>query len=241
MPDSPDYSKYLTGNVRFSLQDLGELAARLGSPHSFDRRGELVWFDNFQSGLNNWATGGSGTGNAVNLSVTNVYRWPFIANLLAGTSLSKSAIMTKYFGAQSLSRGGVEIVFSTPIQYDFIQVEMRIIEGSIRYRMLMRLHYSPATIGLFDNSFTEQTVTTFTNPVSNLPIYRNLKIVWDTSLGTFVRLILAGNQYDVSAFTIYSDGSTTTAEMELIITLFGLTTPQASMNIASVLVTADEP
>ena len=38
----------------YSLLDLGELAARLGSPVTFDRRGDVAWIDDFAGGVSNW-------------------------------------------------------------------------------------------------------------------------------------------------------------------------------------------
>jgi len=51
MPDAPDWYKYLPGSDRYILEDMGELAARLRSPITYDRRGEVLYFDMMEHGL----------------------------------------------------------------------------------------------------------------------------------------------------------------------------------------------
>lgn len=46
----------------WSVADLGELAARLGSPVTFDRRGDVVWHDDFEAGVHKWSWAGFGPG-----------------------------------------------------------------------------------------------------------------------------------------------------------------------------------
>ena len=45
-------------NSTYGLTDLGELAVRLGSPVSFDRRGDVVMMETFEDGLDAWVTDG---------------------------------------------------------------------------------------------------------------------------------------------------------------------------------------
>ena len=54
MPDRPDYVAEQTIYKGVGFTGLEELAVRLGSPMTFDRRGEILWLDTFEHYLNNW-------------------------------------------------------------------------------------------------------------------------------------------------------------------------------------------
>ena len=55
----PDYGTQGPVSTVHSIQDLGELAVRLGSIVTFDRRGNVLWLDGFDSGIGAWSKGGN--------------------------------------------------------------------------------------------------------------------------------------------------------------------------------------
>lgn len=50
----PDYGMYAAKETTGSMADNAELAARLGSIVTHDRRGDVIWLDGFEGGLNKW-------------------------------------------------------------------------------------------------------------------------------------------------------------------------------------------
>jgi len=72
---APDDSNVLKEGLVYRLDDLGELAARLGAPVKYHRTGDVIYIDDFEWGLNGWETVG-----------TNVDRFCQVSNL---ASLSK--------------------------------------------------------------------------------------------------------------------------------------------------------
>ena len=65
--ETPDYGRLSAQATVFPVTDLGELAARLGSIVSHDRRGDVIWLDGFEDGLDKWQPTTSGSGAAVDL------------------------------------------------------------------------------------------------------------------------------------------------------------------------------
>jgi len=48
---TPDWGHTGPKETTFGLDDLGEHAVRLGSPHTWDRRGDAIWLTTFEEGL----------------------------------------------------------------------------------------------------------------------------------------------------------------------------------------------
>ena len=63
----PWTSKYRLVKI-FANVDVAELVVRLGSPVSFDRRGNVVLIDDFAASVIKWSYPGYGTGNGHELS-----------------------------------------------------------------------------------------------------------------------------------------------------------------------------
>ncbi len=64
-----DWGKIRKDGMVSSVADLGELAVRLGSINSFDRRGDVYWMDSFEYGVAGWTVvtspaGGTGVQSA---------------------------------------------------------------------------------------------------------------------------------------------------------------------------------
>lgn len=51
---TPDWAEGAPKKTVYGAIDLAELAARLGSVVTFDRRGDVVWFDDFEQGIGKW-------------------------------------------------------------------------------------------------------------------------------------------------------------------------------------------
>jgi len=66
----PDYSSKWRNETIFGVADMGELAARLNSIDKFDRRGNVIWMDDFEGATNLWTlNGGAGYATALNAAV----------------------------------------------------------------------------------------------------------------------------------------------------------------------------
>ncbi|GAG14536.1 unnamed protein product, partial [marine sediment metagenome] len=103
------YGRTEAQNTVFGLQDMGELAARQGSIVTFDRRGNVIWYDDFESSLNKWLLYDLGVGAAV------VESNEAARNGLVSCKVTTSAVLGQYSGIRHdhmipvLSKLGFEI------------------------------------------------------------------------------------------------------------------------------------
>jgi hypothetical protein len=82
--DFPDWGGQYNNQDFYPLFDLAELAVRLGSSVTFDRRGSVIWFDTFEYGLGAWGAPLCLGGGELSLTAERVELPPFAANLTTG-------------------------------------------------------------------------------------------------------------------------------------------------------------
>ena len=70
----PDCLKTNTSNIGYNSRSWGENAARRGSPITYDRRGDVVWYDDCESAIVRWTITSAGAGSGAS-TVTTVYPW----------------------------------------------------------------------------------------------------------------------------------------------------------------------
>lgn len=241
MPDLPDDYPFLPGSNRFPLADLGELAARLGSIDTYDRRGEVVWQDHFVDGLVPYQVSGHGTGNAVAVSTENTNLGPKAALLTAGTTLAMDAALIRTFSVISNYRYGYELSFLPLTTFDRLELNLfhygyddqlngTIIVDSVANEILV-VHEPGFEILIAP--WYDYTALHFH--------YTYIKLVGDWKTGKYVRLLVNDQEYDLSAYSLISSGPSTPNYFGVNAVLTGQASPAAKMQIGHIIITANEP
>jgi len=96
----------------YGLDDLGEHAVRLGSPHLWDRRGDVLVLDDFRDGLGQWIPYISGTDAAIELWAGHSRSGVFSVRCVTGRTANFYAGLQKYVPFPVLSRLGLEFSFN---------------------------------------------------------------------------------------------------------------------------------
>lgn len=192
---APDYSNVTAGTPLHRVDDLGELAARLGSPDTHDRTGFTVFVDTFKQGLSDWQIALAGTGAEVALVSSPFRSGPFSVKLLAGSDGGRSAKIFRKFPYPQLNKYGLE--FSWKPDSHVEQLGATLIKHYGAYDYEFGLRYVVSTESLFikgqDGAY---------HVIDNdLPLtfqyapFHTFKIVADLETDEFVRLIVNENVY----------------------------------------------
>ena len=241
MPDSPDFNKYQPGSVRFSLQDLGELAVRLGSFHIADRRGELIFSDDIRGGLAGWSVAIGGTGASVSVVAGVRLHNKFSILLTGGSTSTKAALISTFIPVTQRSKIGFETALQIGNNLDTITGELDYFSSIVNYTAQFRIDRVNHLLQLLDEFGAWITPYPFSlNSLTSGSIC-NLKLVFDILTGKYVRLILNGLEVDISAYGMSDPGSSVENTFRILYDARSAGAFNGACYVNHVIVTANEP
>lgn len=126
----PDWGVDWTPRTVWGIEDLGEHAVRLKSPHLWDRRGDVLYATDFREGLGMFHTDFAGTGAGVQLVTGNSRQGAYSAMLQAGSDDDHFAYLHLAFPFQVQSAVGLEFSFSVADWTSAIRVEIVWYDGT---------------------------------------------------------------------------------------------------------------
>jgi len=241
MPDSPDYQKYLLGSVRFSLQDMGELAVRLGSPSVIDRRGEVVVWDDFRHGLSKWTYGVFGSGSAVSITadgrITSAYR----GKLTAGASGYTYAYIQRFFPLIVSDKYGFEIIFAINGGYNYIQIEFIISEGTSIYTFGWKHEAVGGKLSILasDGSYTLIGSNINIATIDDYPVLSKMRV--NILTGVYDTFRFSNTDYDVNGIILKKQVFSTIPYSYFRTWVFGNGSSASNYIVESFGITANEP
>lgn len=108
----PDWGLVGPKTTTFGLDDLGEHAVRLRSPHLFDRRGDVLLATDFRDGLEAFIGDGTGVGWYVCLATGHSRQGAYSAKLVTGTAALSVADLIVDMAYPHMGKFGLEYTFS---------------------------------------------------------------------------------------------------------------------------------
>ena len=188
----------------YALQDMAELAARLGSIVTFDRRGDVILIDDFEPALLKWA----GNGNPVNWSValdTDYARnGKQCVKLTTASGVDSWVSIEKYLTYPVRSRIGFEISFTISDDIGYHRLRILLAEGNKEYIACARFVFNDQILQILDENNNWVTVTTDVYTAARSGQFHTMKLVADFTTHYYTRLIFLDRTIDLSAYPLHS-------------------------------------
>jgi len=108
---APDDSNVVLQGDVHRLDDMAELAVRLGSPLLYDRFGSVIMQDGFENGINAWSKTLTGVGAEIWAANDYSYDGQVSAHLYSGTGALPIAILDKFLPAVPVCKLGFQTSF----------------------------------------------------------------------------------------------------------------------------------
>ena len=239
--ETPDWRRLNAQAVAFPVTDLGELAARLGSIDTYDRRGDVVFLEDFESGLVRWTSSSSGVGGTVDLSVAGARSGLFSARLVAGSDVLRRAALALVVPTPALSLVGLEVSFSLHADTRFVRARLLYSDGTRRYDF--EIGYATATeeLQIMSSAGFRVAVASGVTVRSGPQVHSTMKMAVDLTNLRYVRGQLNRFGVDLSAQEAHDATSTTRDDVELLLEHYADSGTNPILYADDVILTQNEP
>lgn len=226
----------------WGVSDLGELAARLGSFSTFDRRGNVVWANRFEDGYSGWSQAHVGTGSAFYLYADGAFRAPLSAQIVAGAGATGLAQLQVNLPIPPVSRLGAEWWWANVTADDgYYTMGLKISEGGRQYYAIARIDPATKELLIYDDTLGWTVLTTLSEALFQSDVWHLTKIVCDIESLAYVRVLFDDLVFDASAYAMKDYAATTERLIMPYIRCAVKTTASPTMNVGGAIVTYNEP
>lgn len=188
------------------VPDSGELACRLFSPLTHDRRGQVVHIDNFTYNLAPYALELIGTGAMISLVDGTARTPPYSAQFQAGADLAMEAALSFNSAPPANFRIGVQcfLAFETPprfwkitiiLQYDFMYTEA-----------VLRWDSAAGKLQIVDETRTFRNIDEYFSLYGGMHMWHHFKLGFDFYNNRYLYALVDGKQYDLTSYRGYQMG-----------------------------------
>jgi len=201
----PDYGMYAVKDVTASISDMGEVAARLGSIVTYDKRGDVVDFDNFEGAVLKWLATGAGAGRYGRLSSESVKSGSQAVELYTPDIVDSSFTLQKLIPILASRKLGVEISFSKlDLDLDLHLVNVYT-DGAIEYQAYGIIDPTNLTLSIYTTDWALEKVADIKPLYSEVFLFHTIKLVADFETGFYKRIMLDKNEWDIESIPMPSD------------------------------------
>lgn len=237
-PDDSNVVKLLTVH---RLDDMAELAVRLGSPVTFDRRGDVIWWAIFQYGMEGMFPVEGVSGDEVALSVRYPRQGPYCLKLTNNNITNSRCSVQKFVAYPTATGIGFECSFSVADDVDNIRFSLAGNDGSRSHYARIRYDHQNTRLQYLDEDNAYQTFATgLVLQVSDI-VEHTIKMVIDFAEEEYVRCILDDDVHSLAGIPYRTLAGIENQYWTAAIRLFAVADGTESIFIDSLIVTQNEP
>lgn len=186
----------------FGLDDLGEAVVRLESIVLFDRRGDVIYLDQFDDGLTHWDSLTVGVGSTVTSSTTTARHGANSIELHNGAVAGAFSTLVGRFPYPVISSLGMEVAFTVHANTQTLMVGIYVHDG-VNYNR-GHIRYNPTT-NILEYYTTLGAWATLVTPLDlheNIHMFHILKLVVNITTQEYVRVIVDANEYAMTGLAL---------------------------------------
>jgi len=184
----PDYTTKYKMTTIFGNIDDAELAARLGSINTFDRRGKIFWYDDFEGTSLQWLIDALGTGASIDITMERWRSRTQSVKLITGDAGTDYVSLSKYFFLPRESRVGVEFSIITNSNVKDIQLFLTTWDGTYQYSPKCVIDVENDKVKYLNSSGSEEELGPAGIVDESLSLWSTVKMVIDYTKKEYVRV-----------------------------------------------------
>jgi hypothetical protein len=223
------------------LQDMGELAVRLGSINTYDRKGDTIWMDDFEDNINKWGAALAGAGAARALSTDCARNGAKSAILTGGSDGARYAHIYRQLPFPVLSSLGYEFSFFPKSDMESVEFRMLLQDGADAWSCMLRFIDATKDVEIrVAGGGWVKVCDYFPFYILGSP-FVSVKIVADFINSKYVKLLMRNRIIDLTAYNLYTYGDVVTPQVSVSVKFTSDVGKNGIMYIDDVIVTQNEP
>ena len=220
-----------------------ELAVRLGSISTFERRGNVIWMDDFEAPILRWKTTTLG-GASIKLSTEQSLCGVQSAKFISGTGASRSCFLYRYLPEPRATKVGFEFAFTTSTNTDFLEFYGIVYDGTQYTYGVIRIVYDDDKIyyAKSDNGGYTWTDTGLSPQLQSVDyFFRRLKFVFDYGTHKWMRVFLDNEEEDLSNQPMFTYPDATRKQTLVRVSHKGDGVNTSHIFVDNIIITQNEP
>ena len=238
--DYPD-GGFSSGQGSFPMiGDLAELAARLGSPNTYDRRGTVVWMTDFSHGLQGSTPGTSDAECEYRISAERSHFGGYSLKLDPSDEVGSYVEWGNIVQFLTTGKMGLEAIVSSGANPDAIRLKMYHQDGTTIQKAELNYDTESGDWTIRTGDTTWETVLTGFKIQQDATAWYSIKLIIDPETMKYVRMQVARQEVDISEHSIYNYGSGNLGQLICRVMVYGDATRHAAIWVDAVIVTQNE-
>jgi len=238
---TPDWGLVGPKETTYGLDDLGEHAVRLGSPHLWDRRGDAIWLTVFEEGMGGVVSDSFGGGDAVALHTSFGRQGAYEVRLLAGSGDPGYARLWKDFPLPVSSGYGGEVSFSRDPWTLYLEIMLRYHDGARIWEGRLQYRAQTQNLEYVDALNAPVVIADVAGMASGPNVQHTMKLVVDRTTNQYVRAILNEQTFSLLGIGLRDTGPTAMRYLRFYVEHRSVPTHNPYAYIDSLIVTQNEP
>lgn len=238
---APDFGIYAPKETIIRIEDLGELAVRLGSIVNFDRKGDVLWLDDFEDGISKWVkvlTGGRGS---VVWSAVHSQNKGFSALLTTGDTDEDAVGIIRYLPVLVFSKIGFEASFTIDANIKFIDFLFYMALQDDRHYARIRHIVATNTWQYYDWEGEYQDLSPTFRLYRRDEFFHTVKFVFDLTTQYYSHCKVDDTIFDLSSYKYRRTGGNGSFACSFYIKITNNAAVEATSYVDNAIVTQNEP
>lgn len=237
---APDDSNVLKEQDLYRVDDMGELAARLGSIVTYRRSGQVMRVEDFAAGLSRWTLHTVEAGDAITLQNVYTCSGGICPRLQVSALLTGQAVIDSYFPIWGLEKVSLQAEICLGANLTAIELTIGYYTGAVLH--WFRLWYTPGstTLWYLNSVGANVAVDTRLDLTALGGVFHNLKLTVDLSDLGYVRALVGSHEYNLSGLAPYGSAIAGTAYLKTSIGAWGSLAGVGTAYVDNIVITRGE-
>jgi len=203
---APDNFEVQQKATIFRLDDMAELAARLHSPNTFHRLGEVVLLDSFENGIDTWESEDIGATSDFSISSSKYKTGGFSAKLAAGNLADDYMNIGRNIQILNECKIGFEFSFAFSTVHAIIDFKLGYHNGTDIYNANAIFNTTNNTLSIQKSDGLFKTISSSIKLYKGLSIFHTTKLIIDIKNKKYDKIIINNNIFNLEDYGLYDSG-----------------------------------